>query len=656
MSQETSSKGEDGKKRRHIRIALAGNANVGKSVIFNQLTGLHQHIGNWPGKTVERAEGTLSYRGYTIDVLDLPGIYSLSTYSIEEVISRQYIAVEKPDVVVNVVDASVLERNLFFTIQLLEIAPRMVIALNQIDMAEKKGIKVNHEKLEKLLGVPVVPTIAPRNVGIEELVEKVIEVYEKDVRPLFTLKCGPEVEARIEKLSALLREIKSPYPPRWMAIKLLEGDEEVEKIVYSEKPELEQVVKALGAEIEEIHGHSVSSVIASERYNLANRIARECTEQLIRKRRGFIEKLEEATVHPVLGYVIMAVVVAALFYGVFRFGDFVTALLESFFDMVKVAYDGWFGTGFLATLIWDGIIEGLIAGITIALPYIIPFYIALSILEDSGYLPRIAFLMDAVMHKIGLHGKGFIPLILGFGCNVPAILGCRIMETDRERLICGFVASLIPCAATSVIVMGLVATYMGMNWAIALYILDFAIIVLLGRIAFKAAPGEPVGLIMEMPAYRRPTISVTASKTWFRLQDFIFTAFPIMIAGNFVIQISSLLGLLDVVEKVMSPVIVGWLGLPAATGITLTFGILRKELTLILLASLMGTTNFAAVMTPVQMFVYSTVVMVYIPCIATIAVLIKEFGYKRTLIITLVEIGSAILLGGVLYRILSLLF
>ena len=653
MPQDTPDLAEGASKRKLLRIALAGNANVGKSVIFNQLTGLHQHIGNWPGKTVEKAEGTLNYGGYTINVLDLPGIYSLSTYSIEELISRQYIAVEKPDVVVNIVDASVLERNLFFTIQLLELAPRMVVALNQIDMAEKKGMQIDHRKLEGLLGVPVVPTIAPRNVGIEELVGKVVEVYEKDIRLASSLRFGPEVEARVEKLAALLGEIRAPYPPRWMAIKLLEGDEEVEKIVYSEEPTLEALVKVLCAEIEEIHVHSVASVIASERYGIANKIARECIEQFV-TRRGVVERLEEATVHPVLGYAIMAGVVLALFYGVFTFGDFTTPLLETLFEALKAIYVAFLGTGFVASIVWDGVIEGIIAGVTIALPYIIPFYIALSILEDSGYLPRIAFLMDSAMHKIGLHGKGFIPLILGFGCNVPAILGCRIMETDRERLICGFVTSLIPCAAVSVIVMGLVANYMGMRWAIALYFLDFAIILLLGRIAFKVVPGEPVGLIMEMPPYRWPTVPVTVSKTWFRLKDFVFTAFPIIVAGNFIIQVSSLLGLLEIVEGALSPVTVGWLGLPAVTGITLIFGILRKELTMILLAYLFQTSNFAAVMSPVQMLVYSFVVMIYIPCIATIAVLVKEFGYKRALIITLAEVVFAILLGGILYRILSL--
>lgn len=355
-----------------------------------------------------------------------------------------------------------------------------------------------------------------------------------------------------------------------------------------------------------------------------------------------------------LGYVTMAVVVLTVFYGIFAFGDYFSRLLGEGFGALKAAYEASF-EGPIATFLWDGLIEGVIAGATIALPYIIPFYVMLSILEDSGYLARIAFLMDSAMHMIGLHGKGFIPLMLGFGCNVPACLGCRIMETERERLICAFTASLVPCAARSVVIMGLVAQYVGFQWAVALYLIDFAIIFALGRLAFKVVPGEPMGLIMEMPHYRWPTLTVTASKTWFKLKDFTYTAFPIMVAGNLAIQFANLAGLLNLVQGALTPVTVWWLGLPAVTGVVLIFGILRKELTLILLASLMGTSNFAQVLKPTQMFVFAFVVMIYVPCIATIAVLVREFGYKRAAVISLTEIGFAITLGGIFLRILMLL-
>ncbi|MDQ1278972.1 MAG: ferrous iron transport protein, partial [Thermoproteota archaeon] len=249
-----------------LKIALAGNANVGKSVIYNQLTGLHQHVGNWPGKTVERAEGTLKFGEYTIDVIDLPGIYSLSTYSIEELVSREYIAVEHPDVLIDVIDASALERNLFFTLQLLELEPKIVIALNQVDIAESKGIHIDSAKLSTLLGVHVIPTVGTKNIGLQELMGQVIEVANEKERPTVSITYGPEVEKRIETLIMALQKIESPYPRRWLAIKLLEGDDEVKRIVEEEKPFLKELEERIKREIEAIHGHDVASVVASERY------------------------------------------------------------------------------------------------------------------------------------------------------------------------------------------------------------------------------------------------------------------------------------------------------------------------------------------------------------------------------------------------------
>jgi len=263
-------------------------------------------------------------------------------------------------------------------------------------------------------------------------------------------------------------------------------------------------------------------------------------------------------------------------------------------------------------------------------------------------------LMDELMHKIGLHGKAFIPVMLGFGCNVPGCLGCRIMETERERLLAAFVVTLVPCAATTVIILGLVGAFVGVQWALALYVVDLLIIFILGRIAFKTLPGEPTALIMEMHDYRMPHLETMLKQTWSRLKEFIKIAFPLIIVGSLVIKMVDILNLLEPIANVLSPVTVTWLGLPAITGITLIFGVLRKELTLIMLATLLGTTNFAQVLTPVQMVVFTLVAMLYIPCIATIAALIREFGWKKALFITVFEIVFAILIGGIAFRLLML--
>ena len=638
-----------------LTIALAGNANVGKSVIFNQLTGLHQHIGNWPGKTVERAEGTLHFKGHTIDIIDLPGIYSLSTYSLEELVSRKYIAVERPDMVINVVDASVLERNLFFTLQLMELETPIIVALNQMDIAKKKGLEIDTKKLENLLGIPVIPTVAIKGIGIFQLLEKAVEVIEKEqmAKPV-KVKYGEEVEERIAKVTRMVDRIQFWYPPRYVAIKLLEGDEESAREVRKIDPQIVAVAKELADEIENLHGHSCPTVITSERYEVAGCIAREAQKLVPPKRPPIEEKLHTLTTHKIMGYPVMIFSLLLVFYFIFTFGGYSSELLSNFFRGWEPLFAGSFGTGIVGKLVWGGIIEGVIAGVTIALPYILPFYVVLYLLEDSGYLSRIAFLMDNAMHKIGLHGKAFIPLMLGYGCNVPACLGCRIMETERERLLAAFVTTLVPCAARTVIILGLVGAFMGIQWALMLYVIDLMVIFALGRLAFKTLPGEPTALIMEMHDYRMPHLKTVLKQTWFRLAEFIKIAFPLIIVGSLAIKLAEVLGLLEPIKNVLSPITVMWLGLPAITGITLIFGVLRKELTLIILATLLGTTNFAQVLTPVQMIVFTLVAMFYIPCIATIAALAKEFGWKRAMSITIFEIVFAISIGGIAMRMLTL--
>jgi len=654
-------------KERIITIALAGNANVGKSAIFNQLTGLNQVVGNWPGKTVEKAEGTLFFQGYKIHIIDLPGIYSLSTFSIEEIIAREYIAIEKPDMIINVIDASNLERNLYFTIQLLELQVPMIIALNQMDFATKKGIKIDIEELSKILGVPIIPTVAIKGEGIKELLSKVIDIIEKriDLKPL-KIKYGKEIEVNIEKLENIINE-KLPefckkYPSRWISIKLIEKDDDIIKKIqeYENGKEVLAYSEKIIEELEKIHGESSIIIIASERYGIANHIAKEVTKFITPPRVSIEERLSEVTTHKILGYPILFFVIFSIFSIVFIGGNFLSEILENFFEGILIPIINELLITFLpqiiSKMIIEGIISGIIAGITIALPYIIPFYIILAILEDSGYMPRAAFLMDNIMHKIGLHGKAFIPLLLGYGCNVPACIGCRIMETERERFLAAFVTVLIPCSARTVIILGLVGKYIGLHAALSLYFFDLILVFILGRIAFKVLPGEPIGLIMEMPPYKLPLIKNIIIKTWVRTKDFIYIAFPLIIGGSTILEALMLTGWIWQINDFLSPLIVNWLGLPKITGIPLIFGILRKELTLILLSELTGTLEFNNILTHTQMIVFSIVTMIYVPCIATIAVLKREFNWKKAIGITIIDIFLALLIGGLTFRILSLFF
>jgi ferrous iron transport protein B len=398
--------------------------------------------------------------------------------------------------------------------------------------------------------------------------------------------------------------------------------------------------------------------MAAERYALASKIAKEAITVETSPRISVEQKLAAVTTHKVWGYLILAGVVSAIFLAIFEGGTIIsdalgiglTWLSDSTASLLTPILPA-----FAVDLITKGVIDGIAAGITIALPYIVPFYIILSIMEDSGYLPRAAFLMDNVMHKIGLHGKAFIPLILGYGCSVPACIGCRIMETKRERFLAAFVVLLIPCAARTVVILGLVGQYVGLTAVIGLYVFDLALVFALGRIAFKALPGEPVGLIMEMPNYKRPSTKTVLIKTWSRTKDFVTVAFPIMIAGSFIVEAFALSGLMPYFVTAASPVMTLWLGLPAITAIPLIFGILRKELTLVLLSTTLASAGLALTsLSPVQMIVFALVVMIYIPCLATIAACKKEFGWKKSLGMAAVDIGLALLLGGIAFRVLSL--
>lgn len=649
--------------KRNFTFALAGNANVGKSVIFNQLTGLNQIIGNWPGKTVERAEGTLHFKGYAIKILDLPGIYSLSTFSIEEIVARDYIALERPDVIINIVDASLLERNLYFTIQLLELKAPMVMALNQVDFAAKKGIRIDVEKLSNLLGIPVVPTVAITGTGINELLSTALDVATGKIKPApLKVRYGKEIEENLERLEAAVRnrlpELCQKYPARWIAIKLVEKDDDITKKVqaYENGAHVLAFADAIAEKMEQVHGQRSMVVMVCERYGIASSISREVTEFVAPPRITFEEKLSAITAHRVWGYPVLAMVMAAMFTVIFLGGDYLVGVLESLFEDVLIPMVTEMLSRVLSPvlveLISGGVISGIAAGITIALPYIVPFYVILALLEDSGYLPRAAFLMDNLMHKIGLHGKAFIPLLLGYGCNVPACVGCRIMETDRERFLAGFVVVLIPCAARTVVILGLVGSYVGIHAALALYAFNLILVFVLGRLAFKALPGEPVGLIMEMPPYKMPSIRNVLTKTWVRTKDFVYLAFPLIIGGSVVLEALRISGLIWPIADFMAPLIGGWLGLPPKAGIPLIFGILRKELTLILLAGLFGTLDFSLILTQTQMVVFALVTMIYIPCIATIAVLGREFGWRRAFAVAVIDILLALLIGGIANQLL----
>lgn len=640
---------------RHLTIALAGNANVGKSLIFNQLTGSHQTIGNWPGKTVERAEGVLHFAGYDVTIVDLPGIYSLSTFSPEELIAMEYMAREKPDVVINVICAPILERNLFFTLQLMEIDVPMVICLNQMDIAEGKGIIIDAKKLETILGIPVTPTVASRGKGIHELIERAVEVaqckYEarKDM-----VKFRNGVEAGIKELTRLIEseQLNLEYPSRWLASKLLEGDSDIKEMVNSKSQNVIPTSETLAKQMEDVYQQPRSAVVASERYSLASQIAGDVQSHTATKT-TFLDRLDRLTTQKVSGYIMSFAVLAGLLLFTFTIGNFLSDLISNAFGFFQPVNPKVSGPIF--AILWNGVFGGLVAGVTLVIPFVIPFYLLLAVMEDSGILTRVAFMMDSAMRQMGLQGKTIIPLILGYGCNVPAIYTTRILPTRRERLLAALAITFAPCTARTIVILGLVAVFVGIGWAMALYAIDLLVMFVVGRVASKVIPGKGTGLIMEMHSLKVPSLSVVTKQTWARTKSIVYMVFPMYMVGTALVQGLYAFGVLEPVNNVLSLLTVKWLGLPAIAGMLLIFGTVRKELILLTLVAIYGT-NLALVLTSAQFIVLALVGILYLPCIATIGILRKEFGWKAAVAISAANLTSAILVGGIAARLLPLVF
>jgi ferrous iron transport protein B len=631
-----------------LTIALAGNANVGKSAIFNQLTGLAQETGNWAGKTIGIVEGILEHHGFQISIVDLPGIYSMAAFSPEEQITREYILNNHPDIVINVLDATSLERNLFLTLQIKEMGVPVVIALNNSDVAEKKHIHLDIQLLSKIMGVPVTNTIAVSGIGVHELIDAALDIKNNPTNPATILKYGPEVEKRIEQLVSNLGKASPKYPPRWTAIQLLEGD----KDVFNNDDEYTQGLVALSqklaSEITAIHGEDITTVITAERYTLAASIAKQINVRLEPEKRP-LHRLDSITLHPVFGYVLFIASMAAILIFISFFGGWMTNVITGLFNHFKPDI-----TGRLLDIFWNGGVVGLYASLSVAIGFILPFFLILSWLSESGYLPRIAFLMDRPCHMVGLHGQASLPLLTAFGCNVPACLACRVMDNKRDRLIATFLTTMVPCSARTSVVLGLIGAFVGWQWAVGLMIFQFVLIFFIGRLLNKLIPSHSPGIIIEMPEYHLPSFKIVWRQAWFKFKDFLVVGVPLIVLGSIVIESLRVFNWLDYATNVLKPITVSWLGLPAFTGILLIFGILRKEATLALLISFAGGAALSSVITPLQMVVFSIVIMLYIPCISTIAILLKETGFKMTILMVLAEIGLAILFGGIAYRLLGL--
>jgi len=616
-----------------MRIALVGQPNCGKSALFNCVAGYKTIVSNFPGTTVDFVASQVHLNGDGFTLVDLPGIYSLSTTEREEMLARRYLIQERPDLVINIMDASVLSRSLELTLELLELGIPLVICLNMIDEADKKGVEIDVGHLSQDLGVPVIPTIANRGQGVPELFQSAVETAKSGKRgKIHSLSL--DVERAVSELADLFGSPTTTtlgLPQRFLAIKLLEEDEELERAVKEINPAAMGHVERLRRVLSECHGRPSDVVVSSERHSLAMNLFEHVAKVKPRASKPFRDQVDKVLMHPYLGYVFLAGVLFSFFWLVFSMGKHIEEPLLALFEQFAAYLGAHLSKESLLFTVANGLIQGLSGGIGIVLPYLMPFLLGLTLLEDIGYLPRAAFLMDSIMHTIGLHGKSIIPFVLSYGCNVPAIMGVRIMERSRDRFITAVLVTLIPCAARSTVIFALVAFYLGPLRALLLYVLNVVVIAAAGKILTRFMPDASSGMILEMPSYKLPQFSTVIQKIWFRLREFIFIAWPILIVGSVILSLLEYFHLADRINGILSPFTGGLLGLPLAVGITLIFGILRKELTIIMLVQALGTSNFAAVMTGEQMMVFTVFSLFYIPCLATLGILRSTIGNRGML-------------------------
>lgn len=623
-------------------VLLVGNPNTGKSCLFNQLTGIGVATANYAGKTVDIFVGKSRFEGLEVSIADLPGTYALGSASEEEGVAKDYILNCNPRVLVNVVDAGMLERNLYLTLQLLELGLPVIVALNFYEEAEDRGLKVDAHALEERLGVPVVPVDALRGAGIPLLAKKCAEILNgKKQGRTFRMEYGIRVERALKSLAAVSRE-------RPFRIRLLENDRDAWDSLGEWRERAKRLVSRAS------RGRGLAVDIARHRHGQAALFANAVSSRA--RPRSLQGGLDRITTEPATGMPILAAVLAVLFFSLFWIGGGLSVVIDSLFKSYLAPPIGSLvalAPGFvLQTMLRFAFVDGLNAGLQIAVPYVLVFYFIMAFLEDTGYLPRMAYLLDRVMHRLGLHGKAVIPMMLGFGCNVPAILATRVLPSGRERFLSSILICMVPCSARTAIILGAAGFYLGWQYALLIYAVVLLLIFSSGVLLGRRLPGEYFGLVLELPPYRMPSLKNIVSKTWLRLKDFVFVAFPMVVVGSALLGLLKALGLLNALMKPAEPVVSGWLMLPAVAGITLVYGVLRKELALEMLIVLGGSSNLLSFMSPLQIFVFTLVTAIYVPCIATIAVFAREFGWSKSIAVSIGTIVLAVLVGGVAGRLL----
>jgi ferrous iron transport protein B len=530
-----------------ITIALAGNPNSGKSTIFNNLTGTRQKVGNWPGVTVEKKEGRLTTNGYQLTVVDLPGTYSLTAYSIEEIVARNFILDEKPDVVVVIIDASNLERNLYLATQLRELDTKVIFVLNMEDVARQRGAQIDGDKLSELLDVPVVFTVGNRNEGTKQLLRTIISVVESDIELPRTRRVyyGKDIGAAVSELSEFIGDKaggKLPYNIRWIAVKLLENDIIVkERMQQTVNPEAEAILSEAELKrqrLREFFDEEPEIVMTDHRYGFVAGIVKEVLKTVSEERVDVSRQVDQVLTNRLVGLPIFIFFIWAMFQLTFSLGAYPMSWIDAGVGLLGQTVGGILPGGLFRDLIVDGVIAG-VGSVVIFLPNILILFFCIALFEDTGYMARAAFLMDKVMHLIGLHGKSFIPLLMGFGCNAPAIMATRTLESEKDRILTILINPLMSCSARLPVYVLLAGTFFGAragNAIFSIYILGIVLAILVGRL-FRSTVlrGKVAPFVMELPPYRVPMLKGLMIHMWDRSKIFLKKMGGVILIGSLVI-------------------------------------------------------------------------------------------------------------------------
>ncbi|MBQ2665908.1 ferrous iron transport protein B [Methanobrevibacter sp.] len=660
-------------------IGLAGNPNVGKTTVFNRLTGMRQHVGNWPGKTVERAEGHFKHGSYEYEVIDLPGNYALSAHSMEEIVSRDFIVDDDSDVIVNIVDAANLERNLYLTVQMMELGANLVMALNMNDFAKKKDHIIDIKLMSELLGFPVVEINAKTGDGFEELLTTVEKQSANPIDSSAKLAYGNDIKGHLSEIQEYIEKDKNllDVPSVWTAVKLLERDTIViDKVQHSsEGSKIMVEVDRVSKHLHDVYHEGPEEVIANARYAFIDGLMAESVKKPAVEKESTTDKIDKIVTNRILAPIIFIVIMWVMFQLTFTIGAPFQDMIDEAFGALGGFVAGFISNEYLASFICDGIIGG-VGGVLTFLPIIILMFLFLSILEDCGYLARAAFTLDKIMHKlVGLHGKAFIPMILGFGCGVPAIMATRTMENEGDRMLAMMLVPFMSCTARLPIYAIFIGAFFAENQGnvlLAIYLLGIVVALIVAAILKRTMfKGLSTPFVMELPTYKIPSVKGVLLHTWEKVKGFLRKAGTIILACSIVLwalsifplgveygSADSLLGMIgSVIAPIFAPLGFGtW-----QAAVAIIAGLAAKEVVVATFGTLAGmeeddeegiTSLVHDTFTPLSAFSFMAFTLLYTPCFAAIGAIKQETNsYKWALTMCAITLVTAYVVSFLIFQI-----